>query len=60
MKSLVKSAPVLQGLHFEQPKLVDNSYLFLGQKLFTVPFLKQGSFFKINERTRFRIDNVKH
>ena len=24
---LLKSAPVLQGLHFEWPKLVDNSYL---------------------------------
>ena len=24
---LAKSAPVLQGLHFEWPKLVDNSYL---------------------------------
>ena len=25
--TLAKSAPVLQGLHFEWPKLVDNSYL---------------------------------
>ena len=59
---LAKSAPVHQGLTFDWPEVITIhicTYIIRlislqGQKLprksFRVPFLRQGSFFKINER----------